>query len=156
MIKIKNLSKTYKYHFKQIKAVQNINLEIKKGETFGFLGPNGAGKTTTIKLILGLLKADTGSITIQTRQEDRDTGPDLIVQSFAIIEVIDNGCGIDEDDKEKVFDDFYSSKAIDKGSGMGLAIVLRLIETYNGFIEIESVKGKGTTVRIGFPIRIPN
>ena len=46
MIEIKNISKEYK---KNKKVINDINLEIKDGEIFGFLGPNGAGKTTTIK-----------------------------------------------------------------------------------------------------------
>ncbi len=62
MLKIENLSKTYGKG--TVKAVDNINLEIKSGEIFGFLGPNGAGKTTTIKMIVGLLKPDSGKISI--------------------------------------------------------------------------------------------
>lgn len=62
MIEIKNISKSYNKG--NIKAVDNLNLTVKKGEIFGFLGPNGAGKTTTIKMIVGLLNPDTGSITI--------------------------------------------------------------------------------------------
>ena len=62
MIEIKNLSKTYAKG--KIKAVNNLNLDIRKGEIFGFLGPNGAGKTTTIKMITGILKPDEGSITL--------------------------------------------------------------------------------------------
>lgn len=56
------MSKTYSKG--QVKAVDNINLEVKPGEIFGFLGPNGAGKTTTIKMIVGLLKPDTGKVFI--------------------------------------------------------------------------------------------
>ena len=44
MIKIENISKSY---VKGKKSIDNLNLEIKDGEIFGFLGPNGAGKTTT-------------------------------------------------------------------------------------------------------------
>lgn len=62
MLRIQNVSKSYGKG--TIKAVDNINLEVKPGEIFGFLGPNGAGKTTTIKMIVGLLKPDEGSITI--------------------------------------------------------------------------------------------
>lgn len=51
-------------HFNDVKAVNGLNLEIRKGEMFGFLGPNGAGKTTTISLLCGLLKPTAGSALI--------------------------------------------------------------------------------------------
>lgn len=47
--------------FGSLKAVNSLTLEIPRGTVFGFLGPNGSGKTTTIRLLLGLLDADTGS-----------------------------------------------------------------------------------------------
>ena len=47
-----------------IRAVDNINFEIKKGEIFGFLGPNGAGKTTTIRMLTGILKPTNGCIIV--------------------------------------------------------------------------------------------
>lgn len=51
------------YYFnKQQKTLHDINLEVKKGSIYGFLGPNGAGKTTTLRLLLGLLKKQEGSI----------------------------------------------------------------------------------------------
>lgn len=59
-IELKNVSKQYKDNFK----VENINLEIEKGTITGFIGENGAGKTTIIKLILGILSADKGTIKI--------------------------------------------------------------------------------------------
>ena len=49
---------------KNKKVINDINLEIKDGEIFGFLGPNGAGKTTTIKMITGILEIDKGDILI--------------------------------------------------------------------------------------------
>ena len=61
MIEIKNISKKYK---KNNKVIDNLNLEIRNGEIFGFLGPNGAGKTTTIKMITGILEIDEGDIFI--------------------------------------------------------------------------------------------
>ncbi|MCR3954880.1 MAG: ABC transporter ATP-binding protein [Gudongella sp.] len=60
MLKIEGLTKSYNKG--DIKAVEDISLEIENGEIFGFLGPNGAGKTTTIKMIVGLLKPDNGKI----------------------------------------------------------------------------------------------
>lgn len=60
IIKIENLTKT----FGQFKALDDVNLEVTEGEIHGFIGPNGAGKSTTIRVLLGMLKADTGNITI--------------------------------------------------------------------------------------------
>ncbi|HHW31000.1 MAG TPA: ABC transporter ATP-binding protein [Clostridiaceae bacterium] len=62
MIEIRNLSKSYNKG--QVKAVDNLTLNVKSGEIFGFLGPNGAGKTTTIKMLVGLLNPDEGSIKV--------------------------------------------------------------------------------------------
>lgn len=59
MITIDHVSKSY---VKGIKSVDDLNLEIRDGEIFGFLGPNGAGKTTTIKMITGILNSDHGDI----------------------------------------------------------------------------------------------
>lgn len=59
-IKLTDITKSYG---KQ-EAVHNLNLEVPKGELFGFLGPNGAGKTTTIKMMTGLLEPSTGSVEI--------------------------------------------------------------------------------------------
>src|SRR5690554_4175531 len=60
MLKIEGLVKSYNKG--EIRAVDNIGLEVRDGEIFGFLGPNGAGKTTTIKMIIGLLEPNQGEI----------------------------------------------------------------------------------------------
>lgn len=62
MLKISNLTK--RYGNSQIKSVDNLSLELKKGEVFGFLGPNGAGKSTTIKSVVGILPFEEGEVTI--------------------------------------------------------------------------------------------
>ncbi|MBE3519706.1 MAG: ABC transporter ATP-binding protein [Firmicutes bacterium] len=61
MLKLVNVSKSYE---PGRKAVNGVTLEVKPGEIFGFLGPNGAGKTTTIKMVVGILRPDEGSIEI--------------------------------------------------------------------------------------------
>lgn len=60
MLEITNLTKKYGSFL----AVDNLSLHINPGELFGFVGPNGAGKTTTIRIVCGLLRATSGSITI--------------------------------------------------------------------------------------------
>lgn len=59
-IEIKNLTKYYD----KLHGINNISLEVQKGEIFGFLGPNGAGKSTTINTILDILRPDSGTIHI--------------------------------------------------------------------------------------------
>ena len=62
MLKITNFTKIYANNKK--KAVENLSLELRPGEVFGFLGPNGAGKSTTIKSIVGILPFDEGQIEV--------------------------------------------------------------------------------------------
>ncbi len=62
MLKIEHLTKSYGNS--KIKSVDDLSLEIRDGEVFGFLGPNGAGKSTTIKSIVGILPFSEGKITI--------------------------------------------------------------------------------------------
>ncbi len=62
MLKVNNLTKTYSGNKKP--SVNNISLEVKPGEIFGFIGPNGAGKSTTIKCITGINDFEDGSIQI--------------------------------------------------------------------------------------------
>ncbi len=62
MIELNHVSKSYNKG--RVKAVDDLTLTVKPGEIFGFLGPNGAGKTTTLKMIVGLLRPDSGAIAI--------------------------------------------------------------------------------------------
>ncbi len=60
VLKVENLNK----YFGKRQVIKNLSFETFEGEVFGFLGPNGAGKTTTIKIIVGLLTMDSGSISV--------------------------------------------------------------------------------------------
>ena len=60
VVEVKNLSKSYK----NLKAVDNVSFNVKKGEILGLLGPNGSGKSTTINMICGELKKDSGTILV--------------------------------------------------------------------------------------------
>lgn len=66
MLSIKNISKSYGKHL----AVDNLSFDVKKGEIFGLLGANGAGKTTTFRIIMGLLEANSGEVTLDGKKID--------------------------------------------------------------------------------------
>lgn len=67
-IEIEGLTKSYG----DFKAVNNLNIRVPEGRIYGFLGKNGAGKTTTIRMIMGLIKADSGSIHILGKNAIKD------------------------------------------------------------------------------------
>lgn len=69
MLRIINLSKSYS---KGKKAVENVSLEVKPGEIFGFIGHNGAGKTTTIKCVVGILEFEEGEILVNGLSVKKD------------------------------------------------------------------------------------
>ena len=68
------------------------------------------------------------------------------------IEIQDDGCGMNDEQIQRAFDLFYTTKEAGKGSGLGLAIVHNIIENHHGRMEIKSRPGEGTTVWMQFPI----
>ncbi len=68
VIELESLTKSYG----NLVAVDHLNLEVNAKQVHGFLGPNGAGKTTTIKMLVGLLRPDSGSLKILGMDEAGD------------------------------------------------------------------------------------
>jgi signal transduction histidine kinase len=69
-----------------------------------------------------------------------------------IIEVSDNGKGMEPEELEHAFDPFYTTKEVGQGTGLGLFISYNLLQIYQGRIELSSRKGKGTRVTIELPV----
>jgi signal transduction histidine kinase len=80
----------------------------------------------------------------------------LTIKSFAenehvCVKVTDTGIGMSEEVKNKIFEPFYTTKKVGKGTGLGVSISYGIVKDYRGDIEIESEVGKGTTFIIKFP-----
>ena len=73
MLKVENVTKYYG----DFKAVDNLSFTVKPGEIFGLLGVNGAGKTTTFRMIIGLIEATNGSITLDNKKIDYSVTDDI-------------------------------------------------------------------------------
>lgn len=87
------------------------------------------------------MEARNGSLTVRTN----DLGGEVR------IDFIDQGVGMDEETRSKMFDPFFTSKEIGQGTGMGMSIAYRIIEEHNGRIDVDSVENEGTTVSIFLP-----
>lgn len=71
--------------------------------------------------------------------------------NYMTLSVSDTGQGIAQENLERIYEPFFSTKKHDKGTGLGLAIIHNIIKQHNGFIDVESEVGKGTTFSIFFP-----
>ncbi|MFQ5346185.1 MAG: ATP-binding protein [Mariprofundus sp.] len=72
--------------------------------------------------------------------------------TYAHLSVEDNGMGIPEHQVEHLFEPFFTTKEQGKGTGLGLAMVFGAIKTHNGFVEVESIEGRGSTFHIYIPL----
>ena len=71
---------------------------------------------------------------------------------YAKFWVSDTGCGMDQDTLERIFDPYFTTKGPEKGTGLGLAMVFNAVKANQGFIEVESAPGIGTTFTVYFPL----
>ena len=97
-----------------------------------------------------------GKITIQTKNIRFDESLckayiDSRPGDFVKLAVSDNGCGMDKRVQEKIFEPFFTTKNVDKGTGLGLSTVYGIVKQNNGFINVYSEPGHGTTVSIHLP-----
>ncbi len=100
--------------------------------------------------------AGVGSITIATENTRFDEAwceehPDCLAGEFVRLAVADTGCGMDGEILEHIFEPFFTTKELRKGTGLGLATIYGIVKQNEGFIQVESAPGKGTTFRIHLP-----
>jgi PAS domain S-box-containing protein len=77
--------------------------------------------------------------------------PEARVGKFVCVSKSDTGCGIPAENLPRIFEPFFTTKDIGKGTGLGLATVYGIVKQHQGWIEVESTVGKGTTFRIHIP-----
>ncbi len=73
-------------------------------------------------------------------------------RAYLKLEISDTGCGIDLNNMDKIFDPYFTTKETGEGTGLGLSMVHGIVEEHGGFIEVESLPGKGTTFSIFLPV----
>jgi CheY-like chemotaxis protein len=72
--------------------------------------------------------------------------------AYAVIMIQDNGCGIKQEDLERIFEPYFTTRKKGEGSGLGLSVVQGIISSHHGEVRVESTEGQGTTFRIYLPL----
>jgi PAS domain S-box-containing protein len=76
---------------------------------------------------------------------------DILPGEYTVIEIGDTGCGMDATTLSRAFEPFFTTKAVGEGTGMGLSVVLGVVQSFGGDLIVETEIGKGTTIRLYLP-----
>ena len=111
------------------------------------------GEAVAVRADPGQLKQVLWNL-LANASEATPTGGRVCIRAFrekdeAVVEVADSGAGIAPEDLQRIFDPFFTTK--ERGTGLGLATVHRIVEGHGGRVEVSSTPGKGTTFRIRLP-----
>jgi signal transduction histidine kinase len=98
-----------------------------------------------LNLFLNAIHAmpDGGELTVEAKPYSEE---------FVRIEVKDTGVGIKAEDLQKIFDPFYTTKGVGRGTGLGLSVTYAIVKEHGGYIEVDSAVGKGSTFSVYIPI----
>lgn len=97
-----------------------------------------------------------GEVRIETTNKTFDESycaknPGFIPGDYVVLSVSDDGCGMDKETQKQIFEPFFTTKEVGEGSGLGLSTVYGILKQNEGFINVYSESGKGTTFRLYFP-----
>jgi PAS domain S-box-containing protein len=117
------------------------------------MGVDSEIREALINLIFNAVDAmpSGGVLTLRTRIVERSLGPPKLRR--VVVEVADSGVGMDEDTRRRCLEPFFTTKG-ERGTGLGLAMVYGTVQRHSADIEIESMAGMGTTVRLTFAVPV--
>jgi len=97
-----------------------------------------------------------GTLRLSTRNVDgvklREKFPNAMLERYVSISVGDTGGGMDEETRSRIFEPFFTTKELGQGTGLGLSVVYGILNSHQGFVDVESRVGEGTVFHLYFPI----
>lgn len=125
----------------------HVKLEVQVPEDIQINLDPGRMQSVLINLMLNAIQAMESEGTLSIKAKQKESNEELRFQ------VQDTGCGISEENISKIFDPFFSTKEVGKGSGLGLSIIYGIVELHGGRIQVTSEEGEGATFTIFLPTR---
>jgi len=125
----------------------HVKLEVRVPEDIQINLDPGRMRSVLINLMFNAVQAMESGGTLSIKAKQKENKAELRFQ------VQDTGCGISEDNMSKIFDPFFSTKEVGKGSGLGLSIIYGIVELHGGRIQVTSKEGEGATFTIFLPNR---
>ncbi|MGA1843529.1 MAG: sensor histidine kinase [bacterium] len=141
---------THQFKARGIRLVQELG-----GDLPNLIGNHGNLRQVVVNLLANARDAFDDIPRHSERQVVIKTGFDPALQRL-VVSVADNGIGMDEDLRERIFHAFFTTKEEERGTGLGLSIVKRLVSSHQGEIMVESRKGSGSTFTVHLPIQGPD
>ena len=142
---------------------ENIEVKIKRADNRNLPVMADAGQIEQVLVNLAVNARDAmkrgGKLTIESSLENIDddsTRQNSLVPSgeYVVIKVADTGSGMSQEIQQRIFEPFFSTKPEGAGTGLGLAVVSSIIKQHQGFINLESLPGLGTTFSIYLPVAL--
>lgn len=139
---------------------KNILCDVRMQETWGVEGDPTQLQQVLLNLCVNARDAMPagGCLTVSANNVVVDAGesvatPGIKEGKYVVIEVEDTGTGIANEIKDKIFDPFFTTKEIGRGTGLGLSTSLAIVRSHQGFIDLTTTVGKGTTFKIYLPAK---
>jgi PAS domain S-box-containing protein len=108
-----------------------------------------------VQVLVNLITNAAQALPERSRAQNEIRVTTRVAGAQVVIEVSDNGPGIPPELVPRIFEPFFTTKAPGKGTGLGLATVLRLVRGHQGFVQVQSAPGQGTTFACHFPLSAP-